>query len=346
MLQGEIQNRWWFGDAPQRPIPGAKGFSMFVGNSIQDVVAFLGWRDPNRAGGIKPEGTGFLLHYGGQGYIVTARHVATKLGTDPFVVRINKYKREAQLIDADQVQWHYPADPLVDLAVTQVNFGDPLYFPDSAIYSKERHVIDVGDFCYTVGLFHFIAGHTRNLPFVFTGHIALMPPVGEKIPVGNENGGVDYVEGYLIENSAIKGVSGAPVFVRQSTALKMGGKSLNVLAGTTNLFLMGVYQAAWFSPPDPTLRQEIGASPSTLVPLGFGVVVPVHKLVELLETQELIEMRAKSPKVEIVPATPAGLSSSEEGLKTGDSDANPNHLEDFKRLVDVAARKRPQGDQT
>ena len=29
-----------------------------------------------------------------------------------------------------------------------------------------------------------------------------------------------------------------------------------------------------------------------------------------------------------------------------ESDANPNHLEDFKRLVDVAARKRPQGDQT
>ena len=25
---------------------------------------------------------------------------------------------------------------------------------------------------------------------------------------------------------------------------------------------------------------------------------------------------------------------------------NPNHLEDFTRLVDVAARKRPQGDQT
>ena len=27
-------------------------------------------------------------------------------------------------------------------------------------------------------------------------------------------------------------------------------------------------------------------------------------------------------------------------------DANPNHLKDFTRLVDVAARKRPQGDQT
>ncbi len=28
------------------------------------------------------------------------------------------------------------------------------------------------------------------------------------------------------------------------------------------------------------------------------------------------------------------------------SDANPNHLADFTRLVDVAAQKRPQGGQT
>jgi hypothetical protein len=217
-----------------------------------------------------------------------------------------------QLIDADQVEWYYPVDPLIDLAVTQVNFGDPLYFPSSAIFSKERDIVGIGDSCYSVGLFHFIAGHSRNLPFLFTGHIALMPPIGEKIPIGNEQGGIDYVEGYLIENNAIKGASGAPVFVRPSTALTSGSQQLHVMAGTTDLLLLGIYQAAWFLPPDPILRKEIGANPSNVVPLGIGVVVPVNKLVDLLETKELIDLRAKSPKVEVVPATSVQLSSSDD----------------------------------
>jgi hypothetical protein len=203
---------------------------VFIGDSIQDVIAFLGWRDPNSPGGIKCEGTGFLLYYDGHGYIVTVRHVAEKLGADPYVVRINKHRGPADLIDADEIQLFYPDDPLIDLALTPAKFDGPLFFPQDKIYSKERAgAIGISDICYTVGLFHFIAGHKRNLPFLFTGHIALMPPSGEKIPVGNDKNGIDHVEGYLIENNAINGASGSPVFVRGSTELTMGEKRLHVI---------------------------------------------------------------------------------------------------------------------
>ena len=316
---------------------------MFVGGSIQDVVAFLGWRDPKSPGGIKCKGTGFLLHYKGQGYVVTVRHIAEKLGSDPFAVRINRYRGAAQIIDADEVNWHYHADSLVDLAVTQANFHGPLYFPEQQILSQNDHgPIDIGDFCYTVGLFHFISGHSKNLPFLFTGHIALMPPPGEKIPVGNEGGGTDYVEAYLIENNAIKGASGSPVFVRPTTRLRAGDQDLNVLASRGDIYLMGVFQAAWFLPPDAPLREGVRAKATDVVPVGIGVVIPVYKLVELLESKEMVEKREQSPKVEPISATLAGISSAEHES----SDANPRHLEDFTRLVDVAARKRPQGDQT
>jgi hypothetical protein len=300
--------RWWLGDPPRVEIPGAKGFSMFVGDSIQDVIAFLGWRDPALPGGIKCQGTGFLFLYDGQGYIVTVRHVAEKLGSDPFVVRVNKYRGPAQLIDADNVKWFYPVDAMIDLAVTPANFDGPLYFPHDKVLSQERNgPVDIGDICYTAGLFHFISGHTRNLPFLFTGHIALMPPPGEKIPVGNDRGGIDLVEGYLIENNAINGASGSPVFVRPSTALTMGGTPLNVMAGSTDIFLLGIYQAAWFLPPDAILREGVKARVSDVVPVGIGVVVPIHKLVELLETDELKEMRAKSPPLETVLARKVGV---------------------------------------
>ena len=43
---------------------------------------------------------------------------------------------------------------------------------------------------------------------------------------------------------------------------------------------------------------------------------------------------------------PAGLPIAPKSRVSSDDDANPSHLEDFTRLVDVAARKRPQGDQT
>ena len=40
--------------------------------------------------------------------------------------------------------------------------------------------IDVGDLCYTVGLFRFIFGKKTNLPLVHSGNIALFPPLGER----------------------------------------------------------------------------------------------------------------------------------------------------------------------
>jgi hypothetical protein len=341
----EPETTWWFGDQPRIPIPSAKGFNVFVGDSIQDVIAFLGWRDEKAAGGIKCEGTGFLFFYDGHGYIVTVRHVAEKLGGDPFVVRVNNHRGPALLIDADEVRWFYPDDPLIDLAVTPAKFDGPLFFPQKLVYTQERAgVIGIGDICYTAGLFHFIAGHKRNLPFLFTGHIALMPPSGEKIPVGNDKGGIDHVEGYLIENNAINGASGSPVFVRPSIHLTAGGVDLHAMCNKDDIFLFGIYQAAWFLPPDAVLREGVKARQTDVVPVGIGVVVPVIKLVELLEIPELKEMREKTPRVEPIPARRVSASVSDAESDLPANDANPTHREDFMRLVGAAARKRERED--
>lgn len=71
-------------------------------------------------------------------------------------------------------------------------------------------------------------------------------------------------------------------------------------------------ELAWFLPPDAILRQAIRAKTGDVVSVGIGVVVPVHKLVALLETEELKQMRAKSPPLETVyPSRETGVSSNE-----------------------------------
>jgi hypothetical protein len=341
----DMESCWWFGDQPRIPIPGAKGFNMFVGDSIQDVIVFLGWRDAKVPGGIKCEGTGFLQLYDGHGYIVTVRHVAKKLGSDPFVVRVNNHRGAARLIDADEIKWFCPDDALIDLAITPAKFDGPLFFPQHLIYSNERcENVGIGDICYTAGLFHFIAGHKRNLPFLFTGHIALMPPHGETIPIGNDRDGIDHVEGYLVENNAIKGASGSPVFVRPSTHLTFGGTPLGVMAGKTDIYLWGIYQAAWFLPADAILAEGVQARPNDVVPVGVGVVVPIATLVELLERQDLKEMRDKTPRVEVIPARLAGLSSKNEESFPPASDVPPSDRERFNSLLSAAARKHEPED--
>ena len=91
------------------------------------------------------------------------------------------------------------------------------------------------------------------------------------------------------------------------------------------------------------------------VPVGMGIVVPSQKILDTLEQEELREMRkrikadrerravesAASPD----SALPLAATSDAElvGLK---SDENPDHREDFNRLVGAASKSKPKGDRT
>lgn len=66
-----------------------------VSEDARNCVVFLGYEtgNPADAAEIVPVGTGFLVYSGEGGYrgvyLVTAAHVARKLGSDPFEVRQN-----------------------------------------------------------------------------------------------------------------------------------------------------------------------------------------------------------------------------------------------------------------
>lgn len=189
-------------------------------------------------------------------------------------------------------------------------------------------------------MFRFVSGRLQNLPFVYSGNIALMPPKHETIPIGTNDNSVESVEAYLIETRAINGASGSPVFVRPSFSLRDFPAEFpvrDVIIAHDTFHLLGVFTRAWFLPPDHILRKAISAREQDIVPAGFGVVVPAYKIIELLESDPV---RQKRDSIRIVTAArQAGL----QPERQPKSDENPSHKEDFTALLN-AAMQNPQSN--
>jgi hypothetical protein len=350
--------KWVLGRPFRIPVPGLKGVTVLIGSSVHDTVVFIGFPDSTAAGGIKCVGTGFFLNYKGTGFLVTARHVAQNLGEsiftkgcDPFVVRLNRTNDEAALLHIDGLRWYALPDETVDAAVLPLHIWadagfDVQYVCDEHLYHEEVPQVDVGDPCYTVGLFRFIYGSRRNFPLVHGGTISLLPPVGELIPVWNSRKKItERVEGYLIESGAIDGASGAPVFARATWKLmdiplhnpKRKGEERHALVGDSTVSLLGLFHGAWFMPPDAVFGEGVAARPSDVVPVGVGIVVPAHKIVETIEMA-----LSKMPKKETPPVNVARTTSA---ARSDDStELHPKGRERFNSLLGAAAQKREQED--
>jgi len=269
-----------------------------LGQNILRTVVFLGYTDPSSPTGFKCAGTGFLVHHETEGYLLTAKHIADNLGADPFQVRLNA-NGGAFALPMDNVKWATHTDKFVDLAAVPLRLSGQHGFEaeylkaDETVLTTKRlelEDINVGDLAYTVGLFHFVHGQSRNLPIVYSGNVSLMPPPGEKIPMGDGKGGTEWVEAILVESGAIDGASGSPVFVRGAITwpdLETVSGKRSALLSETKIYLLGLLQGAWLLPPDDPLRMTVQAKVGDVVPVGFGVVVPGQKIMELLDGAEL-----------------------------------------------------------
>ena len=110
----------------------------------------------------------------------------------------------------------------------------------------------------------------------------------ERIPI-KYNDSTKHVNAYLVEAQTLEGLSGAPVFVDRTTRVKLSsGEIIKASAWTS---LLGIWQAAWDAPPTEILGA--GRPSGTRVPVGMGLVVPAYRIIEVLEKQELKDMRNK-----------------------------------------------------
>ncbi len=285
-----------------------KEIGMRVPDEIQKCVVFVG-REGNHE--IEYGGTsvivGFLEDVNGRKfrvpYLVTAGHVARKLGSGTFWVRANT-QTNAQDFEAGPAAgavWRFHPDPKVDVAVCPwfipttidglpVN-SDMFLTPESI----KEYNIGIGDEVFVVGLFTKVKGQVRNIPIVRMGNLAMLP--GEPVPTK-----LGKMDAYLIEARSIGGISGSPVFVRQTvfvsnTVHKWGtAEFVDVYAGGP-FSVLGLIHGHWEIDPedlnDPNIPW-LGESEKGGVNLGIAIVIPAFKVLEAFMHPDLVKIRKKS----------------------------------------------------
>ena len=285
--------------------------SVRVDDAVLRCVGFIGELDheSSDSADYTPYGTGFFVQlstqFAGKAFhcFVTARHVVRKLLKKKMCVVINSRSEGRKIYELLSPQWWFhPTDKSADVAVMPFSVesdddvmsvgADDLFLTD---VNKDKSKIGVGDEVFITGLFSFATGEQRIKPIVRHGNIAMMPDE----PIQTDDG---YEEVYLIEARSIGGLSGSPVFVRETVQLvsKDKGGAPAVLAGLGRLQLLGMCLGHWdikesdINHPRPKAVQVRAAS--TWV---SGFVAPATKILETINQSELMEMRKTIEKAHL-----------------------------------------------
>jgi len=242
------------------------------------------------------------------GYLITAKHVWEAFRDKrPSYVRLNKFKVKAGesgviYIPLPRKGWVFHQDPAVDLAVLPwaADTGPANY---SFVYTEFGEIAKTeetmkkeglpwppkeGEDVIHVGLMIQYAGFERNFALVRRGHVALMT----NEPVEGTYGLSNY---HFIDLQSYPGHSGGPVWVIYPT------KETGI-----TMFLLGVLVGAYPEPQEMVRLKKSGRKVEHYN-LGISLVVPNSKLIEIINSPEMEDMRKRDePKpVKPVPVMPS-----------------------------------------
>jgi hypothetical protein len=295
--------------------------------------------------------------------VVTNKHV---VDNGSMVVRINTLAGSIDIVALDNAEWFFHPDG-DDIAICPIGLNNKFHkckflHPNSFLRKEIIEMFDIGpgDDVFIVGRFINREGKQKNIPSVRFGNIAQMP--GE--PIVSDEGFKQ--ESFLVEAKSISGFSGSPVFVQlipEPPSVPEYPPNLKYLQPEppTKRPQFNFKAGPWLMGIDfcHILSKDRIYSDATSKPLnqdwhirsntGMMGVIPTWKMMEVVDgaqmkkVRESLEQHVKKLQADSYAALDSASVSKPAPPET---DANPNHLEDFTRLVDVAARKRPQGDQT
>jgi hypothetical protein len=155
------------------------------------------------------------------------------------------------------------------------------------IFATDQRIADfeigLGDELVIVGLFTRFFGKTILTPIVRTGNIAMMPK--EKLPTVNFGD----MEAYLAEGRSIGGLSGSPVFVRNTvkTPMQTADGKLAAMSGLGGAHLLGLVHGHW------DVHASFTPDKAEIVNMGVSIIVPPKKFLETLYLPELVAQRQK-----------------------------------------------------
>jgi len=249
-------------------------------------------------------GSGFVVdvpgtHGNSHLYLVTAKHIADRLECCPVVMGFSYKDGTKALLEADSVHWYaHPTDAgAVDAAVTPFGpFQSDLLnlepIPEHLFASPEEmrdSRIAVGDEIAAIEVFTRFSHQDRHLPIIRTGNLAMLPTLS--IPVKN----FEPMEAYVAE---IEGLSGSPVWVRPAdyfnAAQKDGSEEKPPVPfnGDTDMLFLGLLHGRWAVSKAAIEGQSAQYTEKMIS--GMSIIVPAHKILEVINQPELAAMRTKN----------------------------------------------------
>jgi hypothetical protein len=294
-------------------------------------------------------------------YAITAYHVAISGGSSS--IRINFLEDGAttlrsKYIEKDPSEWSFISgeDDIAAIDVTDdVGTGSDVFIrgvPDTDFVTTKfinDGGLSLGEDGFMLGLFTGNPGQAFNLPSARFGNLSQLANFVH--PVEQGHGIVR--PSHVFDMHSRPGFSGSPVFIFRTpfgdltNVTQDGTFQLDILTIGEKydafVKLLGIHSGQFVE----TLkaRKENSApihdGDKLKIQSSMTIVVPAWAIEKLLNEPAFVEQRAMREKrfdPKIMPETA--------DAKPLDDEENPRHLEDFKRLVDVAARKRPQDDQT
>jgi len=330
---------------------------MQVSDIVLKCVGFLGKAQIQGTSVIEVEhcATGFFVStpsiiIGGQfTYFVTAKHVAEALRNEDVYVMVNR-RGGGTTINFGIVEnhfWFHPTDRTADVAAAQVAEAEPdadiLPMSETMLLQKPfPKTIGIGSQVFMTGMFSPVSGnpfdreHAQTIPIepiLRTGNIAMIPQSQIQTNYG-------FADVYLIEARSLGGLSGSPVFVRETVQFpaKFPDGRDGLASAYGDVRLLGMMHGHWDirESDHPELRHGVN--------MGIGIVVPAEKILETINQPRLVEFRAEAntryereAKASTGPPVLVAKKSMTEGQKTSPREKKTGKGTPAKKK---AARKR------
>jgi hypothetical protein len=308
-------------------------------------------------GGVRLGGSGFWVGVSSLAiphfwwlYAVSNRHVVHLHGAS--VIRANSLAGGVRIINAEPTDWiEHPSGHDIAILPMQSPSSDGIQLASvlTGMFVEEMdvksNIIEVGNEVFMIGRFINHEGKARNTPSARFGNISMLP--GEPIYVDAKT---SPQESFAVELRSMCGYSGSPVFVTVENPMRHFANSVR-----DREYLLGVHWGHIVEPWTVETKIVRKAMPTALAAdeievnqvsanTGMNGVVPAWRLKELLDMPRFKDVREAEEKAELErikrEAPGAALDvATEVATAPPASDANPNHQEDFMRLVGAAARK-------
>ena len=278
---------------------------MRVPDFMYKCIAFVG--EEAHRDGLKSYGdvlaTGFFIAVPSRvpgkiySYFVTARHVVEHLVGRESCLFLNLKNGGVALsaIDTPERWFFHPTDATADVAVITVALPpeiDVLHIPVDDLLTVEamdEYGIGIGDEVFITGLFSPALGARRTQAIIRTGNLAMLPSEQTQTAKG-------FADVYLIEARSIGGLSGSPIFVRDTIYTDVNlahrdkpEKTRRVRVGGTSYrpFLLGLVQGHWDIDESRINSPTVVHDSRRGVNMGIAIVVPATKILEIINMPEV-----------------------------------------------------------